>query len=379
MTKKIDLSSFERDSHFYSDIQLLITIKSFDLQAIRARYLKSKANVSGKAGSVERRAVSKGGLAKLSLSQGKIVENKIVSELFEPRGIDYKPGRLALSLENEVHIFKNQQNFRISNPWFSYIHTVDFHHEDENRILVTSSGFECLHEYDFSKSELKWDWYAWDHGLDLANNPEDNSPIYLTRNEDKAAELKNSGKAVLLISDPQKDHLPTAKRAAFINTARYDSKDPNSIFLTLFHEGTTRLLDKKTGNSKIILDGMRSPHGSHRFDDKRIIATNTAGGSVELLEGEERLSVEFKKLANKDPQLGETEWLQNSIRYGSIIISIDSNRNSLVLFDIDKRKYDILSYNENWAVQDLMVFNADNEELIDQALEYLDSLDNPTD
>ncbi len=378
MNAEFDLNSFERDNDFYNDIQLVVSIKSFDLQAIRARYLKSKANVSGKAGSVERRAVSKGGLAKLNISKGKIEETKIVGELSEPRGIDYKAGRFAVSLENEVFVFQSDQNYKITNPWFSYIHTVDFHHEDETRILITSSGFECLHEFDFRNAELKWDWFAWDHGLNEANNPEDNSTIILTRKPKEAEELKKQGKAYMFISDPATDHLPTAKRAAFINTARYDSKDPESIFLTLFHEGSTRFLDKNSGESKILMEGMKSPHGSHRFDENTVISTNTAGGSVELLKGEERTSVKFQNLPNKDPQLGETEWLQNSIRHGSLIITIDSNRNSLVVFDIEKKKFDILPYNNNWAVQDLMVYNFNNEGLINKAMDYLEKLDNPT-
>lgn len=378
MTSRIDLNSFERDSGFYDEIQLVVTIKSFDLQAIRSRYIKSKANVSGKAGSVERRAISLGGVAKLNIANGQIEETKVVGELSEPRGIDYKPGRFAVSLENQVYIFKTEKNYKISNPWFSYIHTVDFHHEDENRILVTSSGFECLHEYDFTDSQLKWDWFAWDHGLNEANNPVDNSPIFLTRKKEEAKELESGGKAFMLVSDPKSDHLPTAKRAAFINTARYDSRDANSIFLTLFHEGSTRLLDKDSGVSRVLMDGMKSPHGSHRFDENSIMATNTAGGSVELLEGKERMSIDFHNLPSKDSELGQTEWLQNSIRFGNLIITIDSNRNSLVIFDIHQKKFDLLPYNNNWAVQDLMVYNSSNEELIDKAMDYLQELNNPT-
>ena len=41
---KIDISTFKRDHGFYGEIELLLTIKSFDLQAIRARYVASKNN-----------------------------------------------------------------------------------------------------------------------------------------------------------------------------------------------------------------------------------------------------------------------------------------------------------------------------------------------
>ena len=53
---KIDLSQFQRDHSFYGELNLLLTVKSFDLQAIRKRYLASKKNK--RAGSVERRKVA---------------------------------------------------------------------------------------------------------------------------------------------------------------------------------------------------------------------------------------------------------------------------------------------------------------------------------
>ena len=39
---KIDLSQFQKDHTFYGELNFLLTVKSFDLQAIRKRYLASK-------------------------------------------------------------------------------------------------------------------------------------------------------------------------------------------------------------------------------------------------------------------------------------------------------------------------------------------------
>lgn len=371
---KIDLGSFSRNTKFYGEIDLVLTIKSFDLQAIRARYIKSKNNVSGKAGSVERRAVSKGGVAKVKLTRGKLEEQTLVGNLSEPRGIDYKDSKFALSLENTVYVFASGSIYQLQNPWFSYIHTVDFEPNKDDSILITSSGFECLHEYNFKSKTLNWEWFAWENGLNEGNNPSDNTKVFLTRSAEKAKEYENENVPHVLISDPKSDALPTAKRAAFINTAKYDSKDPDHIFLTLFHEGSSRYLIKKTGESEILMDKMKSPHGSHRYSDDMVMATNTGGGTVELLAGETRTSLEFKNLANKPEELGETEWLQNSIKKDNLIITIDSNRNSLVIIDLERKQYDMISYDNNWAVQDLMTFNQENESIIDQALEYMDQL-----
>lgn len=42
--EKIDISSFSKSSTFYGEINALVTIKSFDLQAIRKRYIESRTN-----------------------------------------------------------------------------------------------------------------------------------------------------------------------------------------------------------------------------------------------------------------------------------------------------------------------------------------------
>ena len=65
---KIDISQFRRDSSFYGELNLLLTVKSFDLQAIRKRYLASKKN--NRVGSVERRKVALGGIVSVSLKNG---------------------------------------------------------------------------------------------------------------------------------------------------------------------------------------------------------------------------------------------------------------------------------------------------------------------
>ncbi|MGB0979815.1 MAG: hypothetical protein ACPGVV_10490, partial [Croceimicrobium sp.] len=57
------LKDWNRSSSFYPELELLISIKSFDLKAIRARYLAARSNLSGRGGSVERRAVSLGGIS----------------------------------------------------------------------------------------------------------------------------------------------------------------------------------------------------------------------------------------------------------------------------------------------------------------------------
>ena len=72
--KRIDISKFQRDSSFYDQIDLLLTVKSFDLQAIRKRYLESKKINALEVLSVENQAL--GGVVSLSLNKGKLLTMK---------------------------------------------------------------------------------------------------------------------------------------------------------------------------------------------------------------------------------------------------------------------------------------------------------------
>lgn len=350
-SEKIDLSQFEQNSAFYGQQSLLLTIKSFDLQAIRQRYLASRQNKSGKAGSVERRAASLGGVALVKIDQGGLDIESLQGELKEPRGLDVQAQRWALSLEDRVIVFDKGERYEITDPWFSYIHTVCFHPQDADRILVTSSGLDALFEYNFRSGECTWRWHAWDHGLNEARLPATGEPLFLTRHQAEAVRWQAEGKAYRLITDPQNDHLPTAMRAAFINTARY--VDGDTMVITLFHEGSARLLHRESGKSEIELDGMRSPHGAQKLSDGRLLCTNTGGGVVCLRDGETLRQFDFSALPHKAAEMSGVEWLQNSLPVAEGFITIDSNRNALVIFDPERGLYDQVPFSADWAVQDL--------------------------
>lgn len=352
MEKQIDIAQWTRDPHFYGSIELLLSIKSFDLQAIRARYLASRQKQSGRSGSVERRPVGLGGFASVRLSAGGLTVTNLVKHLKEPRGLARSGDRLALSLENEVLVFEAGRLYRFSLPWFSYIHTLSFHPSRPGTLLVTSSGFDALFEYDYQQEALLWQWFAWDHGLNQAQSPQ-GGPLYLTRHLAEAERYRAKGLEYRLIADPQRDVLPTAQRAAFINTAHYDG--PDQILITLFHEGSLRLIERETGSSRVLLQGLKNPHGGQRSEPNRLMVTNTGGGELWLQQEQQLTRYDFSNLAAKAPEMQGAEWLQNSIAMGDWLISIDANRNALVILDPHEARYDLIPFDAQWAVQDLIL------------------------
>lgn len=348
----IDISSFIRDSSFYGELKLLITIKSFELQKIRARYLESRKKRSGKVGSIERREYTIGGVASITIHKGTLAREEVLCRVMEPRGICTHQEIFGLAAESRVLLLTPGEQRQITNPWFSYIHTLDIDPGQEH-LLISSSGFDCMFEYRLEDLEKTWEWFAWEHGFNVGQDAAGNTQ-YLTRNAGEAEKLVESGNPVLYIKDPGSTKLPTAQRAAFINSALYDRKDPGIILATFFHDGKVRSLSRRDGDHKQVFEGLTSPHGGRNYQDGHMV-TDTAGGSVRTQNKEGENNYIFHQLPGKPDELGALEWIQNSLPLGDIIVAIDSNRTSFVIIDTEKQLYDIIPYNNNWAVQDLVM------------------------
>jgi len=355
MREIIDIATFERSSDFYSDIDLILTVKSFDLAAIRKRYLQSRKRGSGRAGSVERRNPGKGGIVGLRIGKGKMKREKVLCRLTEPRGIDLKGGELAIAAENKVFCFDREGVLRIlSDPWFSYIHTVRFHPEDNNRILISSSGLDMIKEYHIDTAEPSYEWLAWEHGYALSRDPASGEALWLTRSADQAETWRKEGKVAKLMENPLNDHLPTAMRAAFINSVDYAGSADEKLIATFFHAGKVVEIDRKSGTTNDLLTDLKNPHGGHIFRGEVRASSTGAGKIVRKPEGSKEVALSFRTLPGKAPGLGELEWIQNSISVDNLILAIDSNRTALAVIDLEARKYDMIAYNQNWAVQDLI-------------------------
>ena len=354
-TQKKDLSQFSTNYNFYPETRLLITIKSFDLKAIRERYLKNRNKKSNRTGSVNRRETAIGGIAEVTLHQGKLKNLQILTRLPEPRGIDSVPGLTAFSSENKVYLLSNDQIETIENPWFSYIHTTDIEKPGGNHLLVSSSGFDCIFEYDVEKKNKTFEWFAWENGFNQGMDPKTGDNLFLTRNKGEAQQYKKEGNKYIYIQDPANQVLPTAQRAAFINSVVYDPTDPNAIIATFFHEGAVYKIDRQSGQAKKLLDGLINPHGGMKLTDGPLMGTSTKGGEVVLQDTKGQTRYDFSDIPGKPEFLSDFEWIQNSIvtREGNIL-AVDSNRNAFVIFHPEKEWIDFIPYDANWAIQDLV-------------------------
>lgn len=354
MKHTIDISTFQRDHAFYGNIPILFTIKSFDLLAIRKRYLTSRANKQNRTGSVERRDVAPGGIAKGTLSMGKLNDYELLTKQPEPRGIAFSQHYFCFSSENTIYIFpRDKAPLSIQDPWFSYIHTLDL---DEDKILISSSGLDAIFEWDILSQKKTWEWYAWENGFNKSIDPHSGETVYLTRNKEEARHYQQQGIAHILIEDPVEQALPTSRRAAFINSVCYNRHDDSSIIATFFHEGAVYQIDRLSGASKKCIGQLKNPHGGRNYRTG-YMATSTASGEIVVKENTDRQTsrqLNLTSLPGKPTTLQEMEWIQNTMVYNDLLISIDSNRSTFVVMDIRKKLFDMIPFDPNFAIQDIV-------------------------
>lgn len=342
----VDITTFRRDKSFYPELQLLLTIKSFDLKEIRKRYLLSRQNQSGRTGSGGKRPTAIGGIAALTLRNGTI-SVEMLAHLSEPRGITSNERYLCISSENKVFVISAYGIRTLTNPWFSYIHGLDIDQND--KLLISSSGFDMVFEYDLGTFRPSFEWCAWEHGFNKSVDPMNREHVLITRDEKEFKQYHEQGQKAMLISDPAIHSLPTARRAAFINSVTYHTENQDSFAATFFHEGAVYEIDKCNGGVVRRMHGLTNPHGG-RYHRGEWIAASTAQGA--LIRSNKAFSI--RNLPGKPPELAEMEWVQNVAVLGELYILIDSNRCALILLHLDKQLYDVLPLDEQWAVQDML-------------------------
>ena len=109
------------------------------------------------------------------------------------------------SSENRVYILSANAIDTLDHEWFSYIHTVDFSPLDPSKLLVSSSGFDSLFEFNIKSKEKTFEWFAWENGFDKGVDPDTGESVYLTRNSVLARQYEANGDNFIEVRDPITD------------------------------------------------------------------------------------------------------------------------------------------------------------------------------
>jgi hypothetical protein len=349
--------AYKYDHSLAQHEEVILTVKT-TLQLEKNDYqadLMSSANL-GVFGREEARPYVLGIVAAFSLAHDRfdwgLAEAKWAFSTVEPYGVHASGNKMALATAQSVQLINmNTGEARLCHePWLNQGHTVEFS-PDGKKLLVASSGFDAVFEFDTESGDVLWQWFAWDHGFDRSKLGH-----YVVRSEARRKELASMAQEVLLVDDPAKYPfgIPTRRKPAHLNSASYDSH--GRILVTLFHQGAGYVVDRNTGEAKEVISGLSNPHKLSRRNSAGYFISDTKAGKLILLD--EKYRPEYEVALAGTPGVARSaqlsEFLQNTTELREDLFAcIDIHRSSLWLIDVKRRRYRGIKFPVEWSVHDV--------------------------
>ena len=352
-----ELSTFRHDFHLGRDLRIIATVKNCFQVDKNVRQEAQRARQNPEIHGREKvRPFYYGLVAAYSLAHDQFTWDLADAEWsfssLEPYCIDIFDKLIALCGGNYVEIVDMDSGVKRSfqHPWLRQAHSVQFS-KDGRRLLVSSSGFDAVFEFDVATGKTCWEWFAWDNGLDQSRLGE-----YYVRTRERAEELEAQGYKVVLVDDPSQHELgiPTRFCPVHINGAFYDREE--NVLVTLFQQGAAIRVDKATGKTTDIASGLINPHKLHPRREGGYYVADTRRGELLLLDDgfqvERRVSLRTAPGEGRSATL--TEFLQSvSELDDGLFACVDIHRSTLWLIDVNARRYRGIRFPREWSVHDI--------------------------
>ena len=350
------LISFKYDPLLARREEVVVTVKTtlqLEKNQRQEEYIKRPKEVFGREVS---RPYLLGIVAAFSLAHDRLdwtlAEAKWAFSAVEPYGVDANRNKMALATAKSVQLIDmDTAEARVcQNPWLNQAHTVEFS-PDGKKLLVGSSGFDAVFEFDTQSGKVIWQWFAWDHGFDRSKLGH-----YVVRSEAKRKVLSGMGHDVVLVDDPAKYEfgIPTRQKPAHLNSACYDAA--GRILVTLFHQGAGYVVERGTGKAHEIISGLVVPHKLSRRKNGGYFISDTRRGKLILLD--EKYCRKYEIIltgvpgVTRSPEL--SEFLQNATELREDLFAcVDIHRSSLWLIDVKHRKYRGIRFPVEWSMHDV--------------------------
>ncbi|WP_313918268.1 hypothetical protein [Tahibacter sp.] len=286
----------------------------------------------------------------------------------EPFGLDQSGMRLAVAAGDEVRVYDVQAEVIhvYRNPWFAQLHSVYFS-ADHSRLLVVSTGFDTVIEFDLASENLTWTWNAWDHGYDVSP-----AGMRVRRGTPDGGPRSPN---LIVVDDPRDWNgfgLPTSLTAVHLNNACYQHHD--SIFVTLFHHGRAVTVDRSSGSAREVMTGLLNPHGFEPGWNGEYTVTDTRRGQVIFFSPnfDVKYVLTFDACEPSASRADLGEWLQNVLHLDAGLYgAIDIHRSCIWLFEPTTRRYRRIAVDPDWAVQNVIAVDPLKVKMLQRRLDEL--------
>lgn len=240
---------------------------------------------------------------------------------------------------------QGKADVEISHPWLAQVHSVEV---GGDRLLVASSGYDCVVEFSLRSGEVLWSWHASDHMVDAAL-----LGVQQSRTDSTASALRGDGLAVADTSDPSlwgRFGLPTAIRL-HLNEAHY--LPDGCIAVSLAHLGAILTISRTGEAWDVIASGLQAPHGFTPHQNG-LLGADTRRGRALFWGCDRGLPTEIRvegMEGRTGREISGTEWLQKVVPLSdSLVLLVDEARNMLWLVDTIHRRYRGIETLANWRI-----------------------------
>jgi hypothetical protein len=264
----------------------------------------------------------------LTISKPFQSEVELAIELPRPTGVFLDRGPtlyVACDATNEIlKISHTGVETFCSHPLFNQIHYIDIIGND---LIITCSGTDAIIAFDLQLRSPKWQWLATEQQYCV-------DPLGNTRVIDTG--LDHRGK-----------RYPTLMQSTHVNSAIYSRNGDHSIYASLFHQGEILSIDPLTGESNVVLSGLRHPHGLKCVRETGFTFCEASSSTITYADWDGRIIY-----SHSDP---EARWIQDVEMfipgvfayldvYNARIRVWDAERNSIVReigLPVDLKPYQI--------------------------------------
>ena len=297
-------------------MRFLISYTSTNFASLKKFWDVNQSSARERIGSSISKPERLGGmLAIADTASDKIIMQK---KFQKPLALHKKEDGLFLCALSSNQVLELNEDLEIvdsfSSPLFSSIHSID---ENANGLLLASTGIDAIVRYaKDATSQVVWS---------------------ATESERYATFPDGSRREIDFSIDHSQASYPTLQQTTHVNSAAF--VDENIIISTLFHQGELIKIDMLTGNTEILLDGMRSPHGAHVYfknDSALAICSDTLHNKVML-----DIPI-FKDGQNQAPRVLEDgfNWVQDTKYYpdDDLVVVLDSNNHRICFYSYSDLK-----------------------------------------
>lgn len=285
---------------------------------------------------------------------------------------------ILIGLVDEIQVFSSKTGKyvkTITNPNLSRIHSLEFSHTNPNLVLCSSMGANKIVEINIQNNQINWLWNPLSNGYNhnkhdvyisldqndsqLIAQVHQNTHMQISKSLTESRIVKEFDITINKTKDEKLHEVLSWQNTFKPNWSGYDSREPDT-FLSTSHSLGVAVTIQRNGDSKVLTDNLINPHGIIPTSSGYII-TDTGRGKVLLLNQNKEITYiyNFSNLPVKDIfRKRKHEWLQHTYPLSrNLLVSVDSRRSHIVVWDNNNYQYSTYSYNPNWIIQSVSGFN----------------------